>query len=101
MPELQAHLFISGRVQGVFYRAFIRDTAAGLGLNGWVRNLSDGRVEVVLSGDRPSIETAIAECRKGPPGAFVHDVKVSWEPRTKGLAGFEIRYGYAPSGRQG
>jgi acylphosphatase len=92
MSRASAHLFITGRVQGVFYRAFTRNLAAKLGLDGWVRNLYDGRVEAVLEGSRELVEEAILACKKGPPGALVTDIEVTWaEP--EGLAGgFEIRY---------
>lgn len=86
------HLFIEGRVQGVFYRAFTRNVASKLGLNGWVRNLYDGRVEAVLEGDRSLIEQAILECRKGPSGSYVSDIEVEWEDFSGDLRGFEIRY---------
>lgn len=92
MQETRVHVFIEGRVQGVFYRAFTRNVAVKLGLNGWVRNLYDGRVEAVLEGDRTLIEQALLECRKGPPGSYVTDVDVSWEKYSGDLRGFEVRY---------
>jgi acylphosphatase len=87
----RAHLFFHGRVQGVFYRAFVRNQAARLGIRGWVRNLHDGRVEAVLEGNRELIEEAIAACRKGPSGAHVDEVEQVWETPS-GEEGFEIRY---------
>lgn len=63
-----------------------------LGLNGWVRNLYDGRVEAVFEGDRTLIERALLECRKGPPGSYVRDVDVDWEDYSGDLEGFEVRY---------
>jgi len=87
----RAHLHISGRVQGVFFRATTRDTAIELGLTGWVKNLPDGRVEAVFEGDKERIEEAIEWCRKGPSYAQVSDVKVRWENPT-GESGFEVRY---------
>lgn len=92
MRSARVHLFIEGRVQGVFYRAFTRNVASKLGLNGWVRNLYDGRVEAVLEGDRSLIEQAILECRKGPSGSYVSDIEVEWEDFSGDLRGFEIRY---------
>ncbi len=88
----RAHLLISGRVQGVFYRAFTRDVAERLGLGGWVSNLSDGRVEAVFEGDRPLIEQAAEVCRKGPSGARVTGITVSWDESPENLSGFSIRY---------
>ena len=62
----RAQVFISGRVQGVFYRAYTRDQARMRGLTGWVRNLPDGRVYAVFEGDREKIESMLAWCRQGP-----------------------------------
>ena len=87
----RAHVFIEGRVQGVFYRAFTRDQAVNLGLNGWVRNMPDGRVEAVFEGRVELIEQVIIACKKGPPGAHVVIVNVIREP-VAGDRGFEIRY---------
>jgi acylphosphatase len=79
MDTTRAHLFIEGRVQGVCYRAFTQSLASRLGLRGWVRNLSDGRVEAVFEGSRELIEQAIGECRKGPAGSSVRDIDVRWD----------------------
>jgi acylphosphatase len=68
---------ISGRVQGVGYRAFVADEALRLGLSGWVRNRRDGTVEAVFSGDEAAVEEVLAHCRKGPRHAVVGEVKVS------------------------
>jgi acylphosphatase len=87
----RAHLFIDGRVQGVFYRAFTSDQASELGLNGWVRNMPDGRVEAVFEGREVLIEQAIIACKRGPAGARVTNVDVTWEP-VAGEKGFHIRY---------
>jgi len=92
MKTATAHLFIEGRVQGVFYRAFTRDLAARLGLNGWVRNLYGGRVEAIFEGSRELIEQAIQECWKGPAGSSVRNIDVSWEESSAEHKGFEIRY---------
>ncbi len=92
MHKTRAHLLIDGRVQGVFYRAFTRNTAARLGLNGWVKNLYDGRVEAVFEGSRELIELAVNECKKGPPGSYVADIEITWEDYSGQYKGFEIRY---------
>lgn len=92
MGNARAHLFIDGRVQGVFYRAFTRDVAHRLGLDGWVRNLRDGRVEAVFEGDRNIIQKAIQACYDGPPGASVSDIEVTWETYTGSEKGFSVRY---------
>jgi acylphosphatase len=87
----RAHLLIFGRVQGVFYRAFTQDQALRLGLNGWVRNLHDGRVEAVFEGQKELVEEAILACRRGPAGSRVTDIDTAWE-EPSGESGFEIRY---------
>jgi acylphosphatase len=92
MNETKAHLFIEGRVQGVCYRAFTRDIAHTLRLDGWVRNLFDGRVEAVFAGKREFIERAIQECYSGPPGARVTHIEVKWEEFRGDLKGFAIKY---------
>ena len=92
MKTAKAHLFIEGRVQGVFYRAFTRDLAARLGINGWARNLYDGRVEALFEGSRELIEQAIQECWKGPAGSSVRNIDVSWEEYSAESKSFEIRY---------
>ena len=68
------HCIVSGRVQGVFYRASCRDEARARDLTGWVRNLPDGRVEVVACGDPEQLEAFRAWLRKGPPAARVDHV---------------------------
>lgn len=88
----RAHLYISGRVQGVFYRAFTQEVAISLGLDGWVRNLYDRRVEAVFEGEKGLIEKAVEKCRQGPPHSNVTDIDISWNERPEGLRGFNIRY---------
>ncbi len=92
MEGARAHIFVRGRVQGVFFRAFTRDVAMRLGLSGWVKNLYDGRVEAVFEGERAAVERAIDECREGPPGAYVEDVEVAWETYSGKENVFGIRY---------
>ena len=92
MEEARAHLFIDGRVQGVFYRAFAREIAHALGLSGWVRNLRDGKVEAVLEGEKNAIQQAIQKYYAGPPGARVSNIEVQWEHYTGEENGFHIRY---------
>jgi acylphosphatase len=65
------HLFISGRVQGVGYRAWTQSTARKLALTGWVRNLTDGRVEAVVQGHPDAVDQLISDCQSGPPLARV------------------------------
>ncbi len=89
----RVHLFASGRVQGVWYRASTAREAKRLGLTGWVRNLPDGRVEAVAEGDRGLLEDLCRFCRKGPPLSRVTRLDVTWE-RAQGLFdSFEVRWG--------
>ncbi len=71
------HVLISGRVQGVWYRGWTVQTAQALDLSGWVRNLSDGRVEAVFLGPAPAVETMLTACRAGPPAAHVSGLEVT------------------------
>ena len=87
-------MFISGMVQGVFFRSETRDEAKKLGVKGCVRNLSDGRVEAVFEGEEKSVKELIEFCRRGPPGARVTDVNITWENYTGEFRNFEVRYGY-------
>ncbi|MFQ6085883.1 MAG: acylphosphatase [Candidatus Bathyarchaeia archaeon] len=92
--KVRAHVLISGRVQGVFFRSETEYEANRLGVKGWVRNLRDGRVEAVFEGEKGKIEKLIRFCRRGPPGARVTDVEVSWEKYRSEFEDFRIRYGY-------
>jgi len=89
--RVEAHVIASGLVQGVFYRASTRDAAVRCGVQGFVRNLPDGRVEAVLQGERRKIEEVIAFMRAGPPGARVADLSVAWRAPTEPFDGFFIR----------
>lgn len=92
MDKVRAHLFVSGWVQGVFFRANTRDKALRYGVKGWVRNLPDGRVEVICEGEREDIQRLIEWCKKGPPGARVEDVEVHWEEYRGEFETFSIKY---------
>ena len=86
-----SHVLISGRVQGVGYRHWTITQAKKLGLNGWVRNLSDGRVEAVFEGERNVVEQMIKSCHNGPTSARVTEILVAKQEPTF-LEGFEIRF---------
>lgn len=83
-------MFVSGRVQGVYFRATTRDRATEHGVGGWVKNLSDGRVEAVFEGDPAAVEALVEFCREGPERARVDSVEHQDES-PEGLEGFEIR----------
>lgn len=91
MPEkiIRAHVFVSGVVQGVGYRYSTVQQAEKLGLNGWVRNMADGRVEAVFEGKQTIVEEMIQWCDRGSSAAVVKDVTVEiGEP--EGLRGFNV-----------
>jgi acylphosphatase len=81
---------VSGRVQGVGFRFYLLEAAEQEGLSGWVRNLPDGRVEVVAEGDREAIERFEGRVRRGPPAARVERVDASDEVPTGRPGGFRI-----------
>jgi len=87
----RVHLFISGQVQGVFFRAYTQAEAKKLGLSGWVKNTNDNRVETVFEGQKAALDKIIQWCHLGSPSAKVEKVEVVWE-KAEGLEGFEIRY---------
>jgi acylphosphatase len=86
----QVHVTISGRVQGVGYRAFVEREARQRGLGGWVRNRRDGTVEAVFTGEAAAVDAMLAACRRGPRLAEVREVRVV-DMAEEGLAGFEVR----------
>lgn len=90
MSDSRAHVYVSGTVQGVYFRASTRDQAREVGVDGWVRNLDDGRVEAVFEGGEEDVETMVEWCHQGSPAASVEDVAVEYEP-SAGIEGFEIR----------
>lgn len=86
------HVYVSGRVQGVFFRAETERAARALNLAGWVRNLDDGRVEALFEGDDLSADQMLSWCHSGPPHARVESVESGEEPFAGNLTGFTIRY---------
>ncbi|MEM3578914.1 MAG: acylphosphatase [Candidatus Bathyarchaeia archaeon] len=90
--KVRAHVFVSGRVQGVFFRHETRREARLRGVKGWIRNLPDGRVEAVFEGEEETVKELIKFCKYGPPGARVTGLEVEWEDYTGEFKDFEIRY---------
>lgn len=86
----QAHIFISGFVQGVGFRQFVRREAGKLGILGWVKNTKDGRVEALFHGQKEKIKEIILLCRKGPILAEVENVEVLWEDSKDTCTDFQI-----------
>jgi acylphosphatase len=87
--RVRAHVHVSGRVQGVFFRATTRERAHQYDVEGWVQNLADGRVEAVFEGTESAVESMIDFCHGGSEAARVEDVSVAYEEPT-GQEGFRI-----------
>jgi acylphosphatase len=92
MPHerVRRHVIVTGRVQGVWFRASTRTEAQARGVAGWICNRYDGAVEAVLEGPEAAVNEVVEYCRRGPRGARVENVSVQPEP-PEGLQGFEIR----------
>jgi acylphosphatase len=88
----RVHVYISGLVQGVFFRARTHREATRLGLVGWVRNCRDGRVEAVFEGAEEKIREMLDWCQRGPREARVDHVEVIEEPWTGAFRDFTVRY---------
>ena len=87
----RAHVYVSGQVQGVFFRDSAREKAGQLGLAGWVKNLPDGRVEALFEGPPEGVREMIQWCQGGPPHAAVENVDAESEAPDGDLEGFEVR----------
>lgn len=90
--NIRVHVFISGKVQGVFFRSSTKRQAEGLGITGWVRNLADGRVEAIFEGEKEDVEQMVQWCRKGPGYARVEGVDAIPEGYTGEFKGFVLRH---------
>jgi acylphosphatase len=86
---VRRHLWVRGRVQGVWYRGSCAEQAWALGISGWARNLPDGRVEIVAEGDPEALDKLVEWCRHGPPAARVTAVEVRAE-EPEGLDSFTV-----------
>jgi acylphosphatase len=94
---VRKHWFVSGQVQGVSFRAFTYEAASDLKLKGWVRNLTDGRVEMVAEGSEKAIDELLEKVKKGPPASRVDGVKEGKVDEKEKLADhFEIRDSATP-----
>ena len=90
MKKTRAHVFVTAKVQGDYFRQNTQMTAREHGATGWVRNLPDGRVEAVIEGDDATVRKVVDWCRHGPPAARVDSIDVKHETYTGEFAGFEI-----------
>lgn len=91
MEMKRAHLWISGIVQGVFFRYSTQRKATDLGVSGWVKNCPDGRVETVIEGEDTKVMQMVRWCQTGPPQAHVTKVQTEWEEYQGELKGFSTR----------
>ena len=92
MALYAARVFVLGKVQDVSCRSFTKKNADLLGLNGFVKNTSDGRVEALIEGDKDQIETLIEAMRIGPDGASVRRVDIEWQPYSPVFNDFKVIY---------
>lgn len=90
--KTRAHVVVSGRVQGVFFRQATKREADSLSVKGWVRNLPDGKVEAVFEGEEDVVHMLVDFVKQGPPRAKVSHVDLAWEAGTGEFRGFAIKY---------
>ena len=90
--HVKVHILITGKVQGVFFRSRTRDEANKNNVNGWVRNLPDGRVEAILEGEKEDVDKVIDFAGKGPSGTKVLDLDIKWLNYSGEFNDFEVRY---------
>ncbi|MDR3566580.1 MAG: acylphosphatase [Syntrophobacteraceae bacterium] len=92
MEKRRVRVWITGRVQGVYFRAYTRDAGRSIGVAGWVRNLPDGRVEAVFEGDQDKVEEMVEWCYTGSPHSRVENVDIRDEPYSGEFDKFKIAY---------
>ncbi|MBW2966619.1 acylphosphatase [Candidatus Woesearchaeota archaeon] len=92
MTKKRIHIIISGRVQGVFFRAGTKRQAKILNITGWVKNNPDRTVEIIAEGEETNLKQLISWCSKGPLIARVDDIKIEWQKYKKEFEYFSIRY---------
>ncbi len=88
----RVHAFYAGRVQGVGFRLTAEETAQGFGVVGWVKNLRDGRVELIAEAEESILERFLEAMRVGPMKNFIQQVEISWGNASGTFDEFEIRY---------
>jgi acylphosphatase len=98
MAQKRAHVLISGRVQGVSFRYYTVQEAESVGVEGWVRNLWDGRVEAVFEGKGEAVEHMVSWSKHGPPSAQVDDFQVEWQDAIDEFDNFRVRMTASQSG---
>lgn len=90
--KTRAHVFVSGKVQGVYFRQNTKEVATKHSVSGWVRNLPDGRVEAVFEGGEKDVSDVIEWCHVGPPNASVQDVNVKFQKYAGEFTDFSVNY---------
>ena len=90
--KIRAHIIVSGRVQGVYFREQTRKGAKKLDISGWVKNLEDGRVEAIFEGEKGKVEKMIDWVRQGPAFANVKDIELEWQEHKGEFKNFKVRY---------
>jgi acylphosphatase len=90
----RAHVFYSGRVQGIGFRYTAQNIAENLGIYGWVKNLEDGRVEIVAESEEKNLKEFLDQISKGPLGRYIKDADVAWENPSKEFNDFGIKFDY-------
>lgn len=93
-PSHRAHIYYSGRVQGVGFRHCVEMTAHKIGVFGWVKNLRDGRVEAVCEGSKDRVDAFLEAVRASEVGRFIQKADCSWEPPTGSFADFTVEFQY-------
>ena len=88
----RAHVWVTGRVQNVGFRAFVQQSGAMFGLTGWVRNVGYDQVETVAEGSRPVVEKFVQAVQNGPRASRVDEARVEWETPTGEFRHFEVRF---------
>jgi acylphosphatase len=91
MPNVARHVRVTGRVQGVFFRAWTREQAQALGVSGWVRNCPDGRVEAHVEGEAAAVDQMVERLRSGPSAAQVEDLR-TWDVQPCDFDSFDVRH---------
>ena len=91
MKNIRSHLLVSGRVQGVLFRQHTRGKALELGVTGWAKNLIDGKVEIVVEGEKEKVEEFVAWIKQGPPLSRVENIEIAEESHTGEFEGFVVR----------
>ena len=90
--KVRVRIFVSGLVQGVFFRSETKNRAKELDIFGWVKNLTDGRVEILAEGEKDKLEKLIVWAKKGPDSARVDGLEIDWQEHKGEFKNFEIRY---------